>query len=404
MTTFDTVITAKQVCDPSINYFGPATIGLKDGKIEHFSTELNAALNAEKKFHFDTQLVCPGFIDLHVHIYEWVTNFGIAPDKAGIYSGATTIVDQGSSGPWTVGGFEAFIHKEAITDVRCFVSANLAGALMGGMEGTTLHGPNMTRIDEVVKAYHRYPDLICGIKSHGESGGISHWDLEVLSQAVKAGEECGIPLYVHTGELFPVNNETRPPPESVVEKALAVIRPGDVIAHVYSNMPDGVVGFAAEVPSYVRDAYDQGVKFDIGYGINFSYRIARMMLDQGYPPHTISSDLHGDFNSYHDLSKLDYSLAGALNRLLGLGMSLSAVIECLTYSPAVILQSEDKIGTLVAGSVADITILEPHLADYEMKDAEGEAITLSETWLPAHVFKDGNLYQTDQDMFPDLIQ
>lgn len=404
MTAYDTVITAEQACDPLSDFSGPASIGLKDGKIEHFSAGLNSSLEAESKIHFDTQLVCPGFIDLHVHVYEWVTNFGIAPDLAGIYSGATTIVDQGSSGPWTVGGFEAFIQKEALTDVRCFVSANLAGALMGGMEGTTLHGPHMTRIEEVAKAYERYPELICGIKSHGESGGLSHWDMEVLTQAVEAGDDCGIPLYVHTGELFPVNDDNRPVPKSVLEKTLAVVRPGDVIAHVYSNMPDGVVGQSIEVPAAVKAAYTRGVKFDIGYGINFSYRIARMMLEQGYPPHTISSDLHGDFNAYHDLSKLDYSLAGALNRLLGLGMPMADAIKCLTYTPAVILKSEDKIGTLAAGSIADITILEPQSGDYEMKDAEGETLSLSEVWVPVQVFKDGRRYQTDRKMFPDLMQ
>ncbi|HJX21923.1 MAG TPA: hypothetical protein VJ454_13095, partial [Steroidobacteraceae bacterium] len=40
-------------------------------------------------------IVCPGFIDMHVHVYEWVTNFGVPADAAGIHSGATTIVDQG---------------------------------------------------------------------------------------------------------------------------------------------------------------------------------------------------------------------------------------------------------------------------------------------------------------------
>ena len=403
MTVYDTVITAKHVCDPSIDFFGPASIGIKDGKIEYFGAEPIPTVEAKNKVHYETEIVCPGFIDLHVHVYEWVTNFGVAPDKAGIYSGATTIVDQGSSGPWTVGGFHEFIRNQAMTDVRCFVSANLAGALMGGMEGTTLHGPNMTRVEEIVKAYERYPHMICGIKSHGESGGLSHWDTEVLEQAIEAGERCGIPLYVHTGELFPVDDANLPSVESVVQKVLDVVRPDDVIAHVYSNMPDGVVGQATNVPPWVKAAFQRGIKFDIGYGINFSYRIARLMLEQGLSPSTISSDIHGDFNSYHDLSQLDYSLAGAFNQLLALGLPMVEAIKCLTYSPAQVLKSEQEIGTLSVGSVADITVLESHSVDHELCDSEGENITLSEAWIPVQVFKDGTSYQTDPNMFPDLI-
>ena len=403
MTVFDTVITAQTVCDPSIDYFGPATIGLKNGRIEYFGTELDSTLQSKKQINFVGEVVCPGFIDLHVHVYEWVTNFGVSPDKAGINSGATTVVDQGSSGPWTAGGFEAYIRKEAITDVRCFVSANLAGALMGGMEGTTLHGPQMTRVDEIVNAYERHPDMICGIKSHGESGGLSHWDTAVLEQAIEAGRRCDIPLYVHTGELFPVDDAKRPEPRSVVEKTLQYLRPGDVVAHVYSNMPDGVVGGAKAVPDCVSAAYDRGIKFDVGYGINFSYRIARMMLEKGYPPNTISSDLHGDFNAYHDFSKLDYSLAGAFNRLIELGLPLDEAVRCLTYSPAVILNSENEIGTLAKGSVADMTILEPHSSGHKMSDSEGEEIKPSKIWVPARVFKDGNSHETDKSMFPDLL-
>jgi len=75
----------------------------------------------------------------------------------------------------------------------------------------------------------------------------------------------------------------------------------------------------------------------------------------------------------------------------------------LTYSPARILKSEGEIGTLSVGSVADITVLESHSLDHELSDAEGESITLSDAWIPSHVFKDGTSHQTDQTMFPDLI-
>jgi len=398
----DLVIRAERACDPGRNYFGPAIIGIKNGQIVLFDKGFDLEVAALETISYHNEIVAPGFIDLHVHVYEWVTNFGVSPDKAGIFSGATTVVDQGSAGPWTVGGFEAFISKPSVTDVRCFMSANLAGALMGGMEGTTLHGPQMTRIEEIKKAYKRYPKLICGIKSHGESGGMSHWDTDVLKQAVMAGEECDLPLYVHTGELFPVADENRPAPESVVEKAIELLRPGDILAHVYSNMPDGVIGSSIEVPKYVHAAFKKGINFDIGYGINFSYRIARMMIESKLPPTTISSDLHGDFNAYHDFSKLDYSLAGAFNRLIGLGLPIYDAIKCVTYAPASILKSSHEIGTLAEGSTADLTILDQRDETLVMSDAEGHKLQIPGALVPIFVYKNGKKFETDPNMFPDL--
>lgn len=124
-----------------------------------------------------------------------------------------------------MGGFVAFMSKPSITNVRCLISANLASTLMGEMEGTTLHGPQMTRIEEIEKAYKRYPKLVCGIKSHGESGGMSHWDADALKQAFMAGEGCDLPLYVRAGELFPIADKNQPATESAVEKTTKLLRP-----------------------------------------------------------------------------------------------------------------------------------------------------------------------------------
>ena len=208
---YDLVIDCDDAIDPGSDYRGPAEIAVKDGRIAAFAPELPPH-RAARRVDARGRLVCPGPIDFHVHVYEWVTNFGLHPDEAGVHSGATTIVDQGSSGAWTVGGFDAYIARPAETDVRAFVSANLAGALKGGMEGTVLHNPGMMRIEAIAEVAAAYPHLVKGIKSHGESGGLSHWGLDVLKMAVEAGEAAGLPLYVHTGELFPVDEANRPEP------------------------------------------------------------------------------------------------------------------------------------------------------------------------------------------------
>ena len=188
---YDLVVAGDQVIDSASGLDGRAEIAVKDGRIAAIAPELQPH-EAARTVDATGQVVCPGLIDFHVHVYEWVTNFGLPPDAAGVHSGATTIVDQGSAGAWTVGGFKAHIADRAETDVRSFVSANLAGALQGGMEGTVLHNPTMMRIQAIEQAARDYPGLVKGIKSHGESGGFSQWGTEVLEMAVEAGNRTGL--------------------------------------------------------------------------------------------------------------------------------------------------------------------------------------------------------------------
>ena len=399
--SYDLVIDCDDAIDPGSGYRGPARIAIRDGRIADFAAELPPHRTA-RQIDAGGKLVCPGLIDFHVHVYEWVTNFGLHPDEAGVHSGATTIVDQGSAGAWTIGGFDAYIARPAETDVRAFVSANLAGALKGGMEGTTLHNPGMMRIQAIAEAAAAHPDLVKGIKSHGESGGLSHWGLEVLEMAVEAGAATGLPLYVHTGELFPVDESSRPDPARVLEQVIPVLNPGTTLAHVYSTMPDGIMGAGDAAPRIVHEALARGIHFDIGHGVNFSFGIARRMMADGVLPNTISSDVHSDFHAYHDDSKLDYSLCGAMSKLWALGMDLAEVVRRTTLNPAQILGEADEIGTLAPGSRADITILDLVEGRWVLTDSTGEELAVERRLVPDAVIRAGREIVPDRRLLRDV--
>lgn len=399
---FDRVLTNCRVIDPANGIDGRLDVGISGGRIAAIAGGL-ADKPHRDKIDLDGAIVAPGFIDPHVHVYEWVTDFGVPADAAGVHAGATTIVDQGSSGIWTFRGFEAYVIDKARTDVRAFVSINVAGALRGGMEGPMLHGPEMVRIDELVALAREYPRVLAGIKCHGESGSMSHWDVAVLARAAEAGRRADLPLYVHTGELFPVVEARRPATEAVMPKVLALLKPGDMVAHVFSAMPDGAVGRANHVPDAVLEARARGVLFDLGHGINLSFPIARMMMEAGFYPDTISSDVHGDFDVFHDFSKLDYSFMGAVNKLIGLGMPLVDAIARVTSHPARFLR-DNSIGSLALGNRADITVLEWIDGDWTFRDGRGEPLQVTRRLLPKLVFKNGEKIVPDCSLMADLVE
>lgn len=403
---FDLIVAGGRVIDPANGIDEPADLAVRDGRIAALVRAADGglgAVHALRRIDASGKLVCPGLIDLHTHVYEYVTNFGVRADDAGVGVGATTIVDAGSSGPWTFGGFKAYVIDRAATDVRAFVSINVAGALMGGMKGDVLHGPAMTDAGALLAVAAKHPHEVRGIKCHGESGAYSHWGTQVLAKAAEAGRAAGLPLYVHTGELFPVVEANRPAPRSVLAGFLPLLKAGDVLAHVYSNLPDGICGEDERVPDVLRAALDRGVRVDIGYGINFNYRIARMLMAAGILPHTISSDVHGDFNSYHDNSKLDYSLPGAMSRLLGLGMPLVEVIRATTAAPAKVIGEAGELGTLGVGTRADISILELREEPWRLLDGRYECLEVQARLLPWQTLRAGVAHAPNPAMLPDLL-
>jgi len=397
----DLLLRGGRVIDPANSYDGIADVAIRNGRVIAVGA---GALEIASKRQIDVRgaIVTPGFIDMHVHIYEWVTNFGVPADAAGIHSGATTIVDQGSSGAWTFGGFKAFIADPARTDVRAFVSINVAGALQGGMEGTTLHNPGMVHVESLVLIAQEHPRLVRGIKCHWESGSLSHWGPTVLKKAAEAGRAANLPLYVHTGELFPVDEANRPTPSVVMGQVVPYLKPGDTLAHIYSSMPDGIMSIGEDVPGWLFEAKAAGVLLDLGHGVNLSFKIARKMMEKGVLPDTIGSDVHGDFNAYHDLSILDYSLVGGMNKLIGLGMGLTDAVRALTATPAKVL-ADPSIGHLGAGARANVTVLRPVEGEWTFLDSRRERLTVRERLLPDLVVMDGELMTPDCGLLADVM-
>jgi dihydroorotase len=392
---YDLVLTGARVCDPATGLDRKCDLAVNGDRLAEIGTGL--ASHARQIIELDGKLVTAGWVDLHVHVFEWMTTFGLPPDDAGIHSGVTTAVDQGGAGAYTIPAFKHYIADRALTDIRCFPSINSAGTLRGGLAGPIIHTPEVVDLELLVAEAKAHPHLVRGFgEIHAESGAFSRWGFDVVRQAREASDRTGLPLYFHTGELFEVDEAHRPDPRALLPQILAIARPGDILGHVYSAMPDGVLGADQTPLPGLIEAAAHGLLLDIGFGINFSYATARRMIEAGVLPHIISSDVHGLFPVMHDDSALDYSLAGAFARLVALGMPFADALAAVTINPARVLGEEAEIGTLAVGSRADITVLEERLEDLPMRDGQGELLVAEQCWIPRLVLRAG------QPVIPNL--
>ena len=95
----------------------------------------------------------------------------------------------------------------------------------------------------------------------GTVGGLG---LEPLRRGRAVAEELGLPLLVHIGETF---TGISPLP---VEEIVDLLRPRDIVTHMYTAQPGGVLDANGRLQPAVREARERGVRFDIGHGATTS--------------------------------------------------------------------------------------------------------------------------------------
>jgi dihydroorotase len=212
---------------------------------------------------------------------------------------------------------------------------------------------------EAVKVVEANREVIIGIKvrvgkhASGDSG------IAPLDIALQVAEQTGLPIMAHIDE---------PPPS--YDEVLARLRKGDVLTHAFRPFPNSPLAGDGKIRSGVLDARARGVIFDIGHGMgSLSFDTARAMLEQGFAPDTISSDVH-----FLNISGPVFDQAVTLSKFLALGMSLGDVITATTSAPASALRRTD-LGTLAPGAAADATIFRVERGEFPMVDSTGVEIT-----------------------------
>ena len=171
-------------------------------------------------------------------------------------------------------------------------------------------------------------------------------------------EEMGLPLMVHIDE----------PPPSYGE-VVSRLRKGDVLTHCFRPFPNAPVNGKGEIRPAILEARERGVIFDVAHGMgSFSWKSARAMLDKGFRPDVISSDVH--------VLNLDGPVHDNLNvmtKFIALGWSLPEVIEASSAAPARVLGLQDQ-GHLRPGALGDVSVIREVSGPIDLVDVRGEVV------------------------------
>jgi dihydroorotase len=416
---YDTLLRGGRVIDPAQGIDGIADVAVRGGRIAAIGPNLPGLARAT--YNVSGQLVLPGMIDTHAHVYRFVTGrFGLDADMVGVHSGVTTLVDQGGPSVLTFPGFREYVAKPAASRVLAFLSAYMVGGLEGHYY-PELYRPDCIAVEDTIRSGRDNADLVRGIKGHAEIGGFTRWGDEAMRRAAVIARELDRPLYIHFGQLWPLPEDTQSyDPDAILPEMLEIMRPGDILAHPFTRHPGGFVDRHGKLHPVVREALARGLKSDVGHGSHFSFKMARLVLDAGVLPDTLGADMHGynttmpkprgtpdthpDKDEMHLFAgKQNFSLASAMTSMLALGMDLTHVVKMVTINPAEMLRMTDEIGSLKVGMEADISVLHDERGRFLLQDNEGTKVIAERLLRPAFCLRAGRRYDADAIVLPRPI-
>ena len=380
----DLLLKGGEVIDPSRDIRAMLDVAVTDGVISAVASDIDPS-GAARVVNVDGNIVIPGMIDLHTHVYEGINQNGINPDLAGVRSGVTTVLDAGSAGCYTFGGFPSYVVPNAKTNIFCMLHISRVGLS---------YQPDTSRredidLEETVSVIKANRPLIQGVKIRAVGPGVPRMGVEMVRLAKQAATEGGVRLMVHIGDRSIADGDGTEP--TITRQLLPLLDEGDIITHLFSGNPGRIIDENGTVIREILEAQARGVFLDTAHGRqNFSFDVAKAALDQGVQPRSISTDMTppGRMNTVHSMTEM-------LARFMALGFSLEDVIRMTTANPASALGMEDTLGSLAVGRPADISVLKEETGDWLFHDTEGNTIRGDKALVPVVTVKDGEPYSPD---------
>ena len=339
--SYDLLIAGGRVIDPGQNLSAVRDVAILHGRVARIAENIPHT-QARSVFDATDKIVTPGLIDLHSHVYEHGTPLGVNSDRVGIEAGVTTIVDCGTAGAAMFPGFRKFVIEGARTRIYALLNISTAGCCTDEI----YLDPRLINIDAARAVIAEHRDLILGLKVRvrGRHEDLEH-DISVMTTARELADEMGIPIMMHW---------------SIEPDLLAILKRGDILTHPFnpvSHNNANVFGSgttqADQVLPQILELKDRGIYTDGQLGTtHHSWEVSEKAMRQGWFPDAISTDVARNPDG------TPASVLLPMSQYLHLGLSLDQVIECVTATPAAMLNYPEKVGSLEPDSPADVAVLD----------------------------------------------
>jgi dihydroorotase len=349
---YELLLRGARVIDPASGLDDVADVAFAGGKVAAVGPQLNAEARVVREL--PGAIVIPGMIDFHAHVYPGGTPLGVDADRLARRAGTTTWLDVGSAGPGNFAGLRDHVIARSETRILAYLHICFAGIF--GFSRELMHGESwdIRLLDPAVcaRVAKENPETVRGIKvrigalTSGANG------LAPLHLAIEAADLAGLPVMCHID---------RPPP--TYAQVLETLRPGDILTHCFRPPPNAPLHGDGRVREACWQARERGVLFDVAHGMgSFSFAVAERMLEAGFAPDVISSDVHSlciDGPAFDNLE--------TMSKLSALGMELPAIVRAVTATPARLLRRPD-LGTLAPGATGDATVVEIAEGGFDLVD------------------------------------
>jgi dihydroorotase len=369
----DLLIRGGKVLDPGQKLQGRYDIGIRWGRIVRVEPTIPLE-TAKHVIDAGGNLVVPGLVDLHTHVYPLGSALGLPADELTPYTATTTYVSAGDAGANNFGAFRH--HVMGATRSRMFAFIHISRIGLAGFPVGEELNIDYLDVDAAAKCLAENSDVALGIKVRISRNVVGDNGLEPLRRALVAAEAAGTGARVmcHIGDA-PGNLST----------LLDMLRPGDVLTHSYSGAGNNVVQNGKLLPAALA-AKQRGVIIDVGHGGgSFDYTIAEPAIDQGLMPDTISSDIHALSGNSPGMPYLPW----VMSKFLNLGLSIEQVVALATSAPAGVINRVDKLGTLQISAPADVSVLELVEEPVEFVDTRNNRRSGTRWLKPLHTVRAG---------------